>query len=70
MRERQNDDGKGNGTMLTCPHCRAATDGSTLGLFWDFDSHCWGCIICGYRYYEGATRRRTKAQEVAGSRKD
>jgi rubredoxin len=65
MRKRKRDNGKCNGQALTCPHCGAGADGVTLGLHWDFDEHCWRCIMCGYRGYEHVLRPRSKAEVVA-----
>jgi|GEM_PF-2603192 len=70
MRKRKRDNGKGNGQALTCPHCGAGVDGVTLGLHWDFDEHCWRCIMCGYRGYEHVLRTRSRAEVVAERRWD
>jgi len=65
MRKRERVNGKGNGQAPACPHCGAGKDGVTLGLFWDFDEHCWRCIMCGYRGYERVLRVKSKAEIVA-----
>ena len=65
MRRATNDKWKENGHALACPHCRAGEDGVTVGLYWDFDAHCWRCFTCGYRGYEQVLRQRNKAEIVA-----
>ena len=65
MRRPTNDKWKENGYVLACPHCRTGADGVTVGLFWDFDDHCWLCIICSYREYEKILRQRIEAERVA-----
>ena len=37
----------------------------TVGLYWEFDEHCWQCIICGYQGYEQVSRSRNKVEIVA-----
>ena len=67
MKKRKNFKSKENGRASTCPHCGAGADGITLGLYWDFDEHCWRCVICGYRGYEDVLRPKSKA-EIAAER--
>ena len=57
--------GKEKRHALACPHCRAGMDEMTVGLFWDFQDHCWQCVICGYRVYEQVLRLRSAAEMVA-----
>lgn len=57
--------GKEKTNPLACPHCGAGEDENTIGLFWDFNEHCWHCVICGHRTYENSPGRRTLAQVVA-----
>ena len=65
MRRTTKSNWKENGHASACPHCKAGADGVTVGLYWDFDAHCWRCFICGYRGYEEIVRPKTKAEIVA-----
>lgn len=67
MSKKNNYNTKENGHALACPHCGAGTDRVTVGLSWDFNDHCWRCVICGYRGYEHSIKPRGKAEIVAES---
>ncbi len=45
---------------LACPHCRAGSDQTVVGLFWDWDEDSWRCLLCGHRTFP--KRRLSEAQ--------
>jgi hypothetical protein len=65
MSKRKNYGKRENAHPLTCPHCGAGADGTTLCLCWEACENCWRCVICGYRKYEIRTET---AAEIAADR--
>jgi len=65
MKRTTNYSWKENGRRPGCPHCGAGADAVTVGLYWNFEDHCWQCIICGYRGYERVQHRRSPAVIIA-----
>ncbi len=60
-----NGKGKGQANPLACPHCGAGEAENTVGLFWDFNEHCWHCVICGHRVYEQTLQPKSQIGVVA-----
>lgn len=61
----KNGNGKEKTNPLACPHCGAGEDENTVGLFWDFNEHCWHCVICGHRVYEQTLQPKSQIGVVA-----